>query len=188
MWLLPITIVSSVLLGILISEYNKPKIVNKLSNEEKNLVIKRINQLKGREFEVFTSKIYKLMGYKIQLTQATNDGGKDVVINKKGEKIFVECKNHAKKNSIGRPEAQKLCGSMVASNVSKGIILSVNGFNKNCKEYCKKVKGKKVQIQSIECIDIVGFLQCCDEIDKEEIFKLLNIEIYDKENKEMHIN
>ena len=70
---------------------------------------------------------------------------------------------------------------MVSGNVSKGIILSVNGFNKNCKDYCKKVKGKKVKIESIECIDIIEFLQCCGEIDKEEIFKLLNIATNDEE-------
>ena len=188
MWIFSLTIACSMLLGVLIARSNEEKVVNKLSNEEKNMLIRRIKELKGREFEIFTAEIYKLMGYKTHLTPATNDGGKDVVINKKGEKIFIECKNHENKNSIGRPEAQKLCGSMVAGNVSKGIILSVNGFNKNCKDYCKKVNGKKVKIESIECIDIIEFLQCCTEIDKEEIFKLLNIATGDEENEDMYMN
>lgn len=69
MWILPITVALSMLLGVLITRSNKDKEVNKLSDKEKNMIIRRIKELKGRDFEIFTEQIYKLMGYKTYLTQ-----------------------------------------------------------------------------------------------------------------------
>lgn len=40
MWILPVTIAFSMLLGILIAGSNKDEIVNQLSNEEKNIIIR----------------------------------------------------------------------------------------------------------------------------------------------------
>ena len=161
---------------------NKHKVVNPLTKEEKLMIINKVKNFSGRDFEIFSKEIYKILGYKAYLTAATNDKGKDVVLSKKGEKIFVECKNHKNRNSIGRPDVQKLCGAMVAENITKGILLSVNGFNKNCIDYCKKIKGKKVTIDSIECIDIIDLLESCSEIDGKEILDLcgVNREMSDK--------
>ncbi|AOR24131.1 restriction endonuclease [Clostridium taeniosporum] len=165
----------SCLLGYLCTKEDAPEKINPLTNKEKALIKSRIKDLSGREFEIFSSEVYKLLGYKVILTNATNDRGRDIVINKNGEKIFVECKNHTKHNSIGRPEAQKLCGAMVANNVSKGVILSVNGVNKNCNDYCKSIRGKTVKIDSIECINITEFLELCSELDSKKVFRVLGI-------------
>ena len=154
--------------------FHKESIITPLTSAEKAIVQSRVLKLSGREFEIFNAKIYELLGYKTILTPASNDGGKDIVIRKNGEKVFVECKHTDSKN-IGRPVAQKLCGAMVANNISKGLIITLNGAHKNCTDYCNKIKGKKVKIDSIEVIDLLDLLETCSEIDAEEIFKILKL-------------
>lgn len=65
---------------------------------------------------------------------------------------------------------------MVAGNISKGIILTFNGANKNCQEYCKKVKGKQMKIEYIEIINLMDLLEQCSEIDAKEILEVLELE------------
>lgn len=167
------------LIGIFIYSLIKNTVTNvditPLTNYDKLIVKNRIQNLTGREYEIFTAKMYELLGYKSILTPVTNDGGKDVILNNRGEKIFVECK-HTDKKSIGRPAAQKLCGAMVADNITKGLIITLDGANKNCKEYCDKVKGKQVKIDSIKIISLMDLLKICSEIDAEQIFKILDLD------------
>lgn len=177
-------LLSAGLIGYVIGVNRKPKIITPLSNYEKTIIKEKVRKMSGREYEIFAEKIYKLLGYKTVLTPATNDKGKDIVINKKGEKIYVECKNHKDSSSVGIPEAQKLCGAMVANNITKGIILTFDGANKNCKEYCKKVSGKKVKIESIEVIDLMDLLEQCRKVEAKEILSILGVE---KDNKNENI-
>lgn len=146
-----------------------------LTNDEKEMIRTKLLKLDGRSYEIFNAELYALLGYKVILTPATNDGGKDIVINKDGEKIFVECK-HTDSKSIGRPVGQKLCGAMVADNISKGIIVTINGAHKNCTEYCKKIKGKKVKIDSIKIIDLVDVLESCSVVDANKLLNILSID------------
>lgn len=153
----------------------KPNKITELNQYEKEIIIKRVNSLEPHEFEKFCANIYELLGFETHLTPQTNDGGKDIVLKKGGEKIFVECKHFKESNSVGRPVAQKLCGAMVANNISKGVILTLKGDNNNCKRYCKSIKNKKIKIDSIEVINIIELLEMCSNIESNKILNLLNI-------------
>lgn len=55
-----------------------------------------IFSLTSREFEILIAILYEALGYKVNLTKATRDGGKDIIAeineNERKEKVFVECK------------------------------------------------------------------------------------------------
>lgn len=161
---------------LILNSTNKyKKVITPLSDADIELIKERISSLNGREFEVFTYKLYSLLGYQTFLTPERNDGGKDIVINKDGEKIFVECKHNRRSSNVGRPEAQKLCGAMMASNISKGIILTLNGANKNCYDFCKKIKGKTIKIDSIEVVNVISLIESSSLLDSYELLSLLDI-------------
>lgn len=61
-----------------------------------------------RKFEQFVAKQFKRKNFKVILTPRTNDGGKDIIINKNGIKTYVECKYWNSNKSIGREEIQNL--------------------------------------------------------------------------------
>ena len=55
-----------------------------------------IFSLTSREFEILIAILYEALGYKVNLTKATREGGKDIIAeineNERKEKVFVECK------------------------------------------------------------------------------------------------
>ncbi|MHB9924618.1 restriction endonuclease [Clostridium botulinum] len=97
----------------------------------------------GRQFEIFCGELFKQLGYKINVTQKSYDGGKDIVLKKNGFTTYVECKRW---NSIlvGIEPLQKLVGSSIADSVLNMIFITTSGFNKNAKEYAKKMDSLKL--------------------------------------------
>ena len=79
-------------------------------------------QLDDREFEIVMAEIYNKLGYEVELTKATRDGGKDIIIRKPeilGDFIYyVECKKNAPKRHIGIGIVKNLVGTISTDRVN----------------------------------------------------------------------
>lgn len=51
-----------------------------------------------REFQYFVADFFCSLGYKVQVTSGSNDGGKDIILYKGNEMKFVEVKRYTKRN------------------------------------------------------------------------------------------
>lgn len=100
---------------------------------------KMIRNINPRQFEVFCCELYKALGYKAKITQATQDGGVDVVLKKGNVTTYVECKHYGKNSFIGREICQKLLGSCVMSGADKAIVFTTGSIHKNARECERKV-------------------------------------------------
>jgi HJR/Mrr/RecB family endonuclease len=111
-----------------------------LSEEEIRKIKNKILSMSPREFEVFCSNLLELSGYKAIITCGSNDGGKDIILNRLGRRYYVECKRF-KFTLVGRPIAQKLAGALIGDGlpVKNGIIITSSDFTKGCREYCDSV-------------------------------------------------
>ena len=49
-----------------------------------------------REFQYFVADFFCSLGYKVQVTSGSNDGGKDIILYKGNEMKFVEVKRYTK--------------------------------------------------------------------------------------------
>ena len=89
-------------------------------------------ELNPREFECLIAKLYEKLGYEVELTKATRDGGKDVIaVNKtpgKKEKLYIECKRYKTKVSVHW--ARALIGTLSTENITKGVLISPLGFTR----------------------------------------------------------
>lgn len=96
-------------------------------------------QLSSREFEMVMAEIYSKLGYKVELTKATCDGGKDIVISKPdilGDFIYyVECKRHVFKNPIGVGIVREFVGTINTDKVNGGILATTSYFTPDAKSY-----------------------------------------------------
>lgn len=144
-----------------------------------------INNMTGLEFESFSAWFFEeVYGFNdIVITQATNDGGVDLIMtDNNGEKIYVECKryNKFKKASkyefnedeeydfiIGREICQKLVGAMTLNNIKKGIIMTTGDINKNALNYVEKLRENSgVDIKFITMEEIIeGFEKVQEDLD-----------------------
>jgi HJR/Mrr/RecB family endonuclease len=98
------------------------------------VVRRNLRYMSPREFEEFTAKLFNQLGYSSKITQATRDGGKDVILN---NNIYIECKHY--QGSVGREIANKLYGVMCADGVKGGIIITTGHFTTDCINFCKRV-------------------------------------------------
>lgn len=103
-------------------------------NLSKPQLIALLCSLSPRQFEVFCSELFRVLGNDVQLTAEGCDGGKDVIVNKS---IYVECKRY-NTNMIGREICQKLLGAVEADKMEKGIIFTNGKIHDNAKEMLKK--------------------------------------------------
>ena len=111
-----------------------------LTSQDIDIVLQHIKQMNGREFELFMDYLFKMVGYRSDLTKSTNDKGKDIILTEDDRKIYVECKCWDENNAdIGRPILQKLIGSCASDNIKEAIIVTTSNYNKNAINYCKEI-------------------------------------------------
>lgn len=109
----------------------KEKLIKKYTVED----IENISD--WRNFEQFIAEQFKNKGFKVILTPQTNDGGKDIIIEKDGVKTYIECKYWNKNKSIGREEIQKLAGATMMDGIKNALFITTSIYNENAIEAAK---------------------------------------------------
>jgi hypothetical protein len=146
-----------------------------LFNSELSIIRNSIINMNWREFEIFSARLFALTGeYSYKVTPKTNDEGKDVILKKKDEVVYLECKHH-NTSKIGREVAQKLCGAMIADNISLGIIVTLNGANNRCLEYLSKLEKSKIASISIKVVNLDDLILKCLNLDAYTVYKIAGI-------------
>ena len=121
--------------------------IEKYNTLEKNLeLFKSMNDIQSvidsfreepSKFEEYCGHLYSSMGYEVDVTPKTNDGGYDLILHQNKEKIIVECKCYALRHSIGRPLIQKIVGANQVAQADKIIFITTSDFSKEAREYAK---------------------------------------------------
>lgn len=104
--------------------------------------------LSGHEFEDEVAALYRRQGYNAKVSKQGGDGGVDIVLEKNGERIAVQCKAH--KNPVSPAVIRDLYGTMISKNYHKGLLVSLNGFTSGTKSFAA---GKPIQL--IELKDLI---------------------------------
>lgn len=88
--------------------------------------------LTGREFEELIAEIFAKRGFTVELTQATHDGGRDIIAVRKDldipTKFIVECKRYAPERKVTLGIVQRLYGVKMAESANKAILATTSGF------------------------------------------------------------
>jgi hypothetical protein len=89
---------------------------------------------KGNKGNAFEKKFCRLLndaGYVVRTTPISGDDGIDIIAEKSGERVIIQCKNHNSK--IGAPEVRDFIGALTIQKIdepaTKGWIVSVSGFS-----------------------------------------------------------
>ena len=95
-------------------------------------------ELSGRKFEEEFSKVLKELGYSVQTTPTSGDGGIDIIATKSGKTTIIQCK--AWKNPVGPAPMRELQGVREANQ--DAWMVGLGGFTKGAKEFAsdKKIK------------------------------------------------
>lgn len=104
-----------------------------------------INVLSGIEFENLIYRVFTKLGFRVQTTKASGDGGIDLVAHYDGlvfkGKYLIQCKRW--KGTVGEPELRDLYGTTVSENALKGILVTSSSFTKQAEEFSR---GKNLEL------------------------------------------
>lgn len=118
---------------IVLSPINK-RILSYLLNNPQELY-----NLSSESFEIVMAEIYTKLGYNVERTQTTHDGGKDIIIRKSellGDFIYyVECKKYAPQNHIGVGLVKEFLGTINTDRVNGGILATTSFFSLDSKKF-----------------------------------------------------
>ncbi len=107
--------------------------------------------LSGLQFEKEVAKVFRDLGYMATVTKASGDGGVDIILNKDGKRIAVQCKHHAK--PVGPNDVRALMGVLYSQNFDAGIFVSLNGFTQSVyTEFLHSKSDKKLDLIGINKI------------------------------------
>jgi len=98
--------------------------------EIEDFVIKRLkSSLTFRQFEFFVAHLLERMGYHCRVTQASGDGGVDIIAHKDElgfqDIIKVQCKQTV--NTIGQPQVSQLYGHV--KDDEHGLFVTLGGYS-----------------------------------------------------------
>lgn len=97
-------------------------------------------KIEPRYFEKLMAEIYYKLGYDVELTQATRDGGKDIILTDHsplGDFVYyAECKHHEKESvKVGVGVVCKLYGTINMDRVNGGIVATNSFFTKDARDF-----------------------------------------------------
>lgn len=101
-------------------------------------------QLSSRRFEELIAEILMRKGYKVELTPATRDGGKDIYAAHKDDLgsflYLVECKKYDPTHKVGVKVIRDLYGVLSKEKATYGIVVTTSDFTKPTQEFQEDIK------------------------------------------------
>lgn len=101
-------------------------------------------KLSSRKFEELIAEIFMRKGYKVELTPATRDGGKDIYVAQKDDLgsflYIVECKKYTPTHRVGVNILRDLYGVLSKERATYGIAVTTSYFSKPAIEFQQELK------------------------------------------------
>ncbi|MFE4457831.1 restriction endonuclease [Nocardia tengchongensis] len=93
-------------------------------------------RLSPRDLEILAAALFRRLGYAVELTPPSADGGRDVIATKTGqgqnELLEIECKTHTR--PVGVDIARQLQGVVARSGANRGVLITIGRFTRGARE------------------------------------------------------
>ena len=96
----------------------------------------KIDRMSGEEFETYLEAHFRNLGYKVMLTQKSNDYGADLILEKSGERVAVQAKRYNGK--VGNAAIQEVSGAMRYYKCQNGMVITNSFYTKNAINLAKE--------------------------------------------------
>ena len=94
-------------------------------------------QLSPQQYERFCGALLEQNGWKVQYTKRTGDQGADIIAEKPGQRIVVQCKQWS--SSVGVHAVQEIHAACSYYRAHKGIVVSTTDYTSGAKELARRV-------------------------------------------------
>lgn len=98
--------------------------------------------IEWRDLERIIATVFSDFGYNVELTPASKDGGKDVIVWYKGESYIIEIK-HWKNDKVKQSYISDFLQVVIRENRKTGLYLSSSGYTSNAFETLSEIEKPK---------------------------------------------
>ena len=91
-----------------------------------------VSEFSGAEYEFLCAKLLREAGWDASLTQASNDQGADIIAQRDGLRVVVQCKRYAK--PVGNKAVQEVVAAKAITGAHKAVVITNAGYTNACKE------------------------------------------------------
>lgn len=117
-----------------------------------------------RRFEMLVADVFARNGAAVELTQATRDGGADVLVYSHGGVTgIIECKKHAEDRVVGVKEVRALVGAAVDWDVRDLWLVTTTEFSKEAIAYAARNRERGYEIELVKGTDLLSLLGVYNE-------------------------
>jgi HJR/Mrr/RecB family endonuclease len=93
---------------------------------ELSLDFEAVRSMSGAQFEAFTADLFRAMGHQAVVLGGAGDQGVDVMVNRRGERIAVQCKNH--KRPVGNRPVQEVYAGAQHHRCVEACVVAPAGY------------------------------------------------------------
>lgn len=103
-----------------------------------------VYDLSSRRFEELVAELFKDFGFEVELTNATRDGGRDILAWLENPAVkfltFVECKKYTPIRRVGVEVVRGLYGVQQMLDANKSVVVTTSFFSKPAREEHRKIE------------------------------------------------
>ena len=97
-------------------------------------LIEKLRTIDWFQFEKLVARMYANLGYSVERRGGANpDGGIDLIIEKEGQRIAIQCKQW-KKWTVGVRAIREFVGALTVASIDRGIFVTLCGYTGEAKQ------------------------------------------------------
>lgn len=103
----------------------------------------KIKNMSHRDFEYFVADIFENLGFSVKITQATRDGGRDIIATKADPipyTLIVECKHWGEKHKVDVSVVRSVYGVQMATQANQSVIVTSSKFTRDARMFAEERK------------------------------------------------
>ena len=93
---------------------------------ELSLRFEAVRAMSGAQFEVFTADLFRAMGHQAIVLGGAGDQGVDVIVNRRGERVAIQCKNH--RGPVGNRAVQEVYAGAKHHRCVEACVVAPAGY------------------------------------------------------------
>jgi hypothetical protein len=138
-----------------------PEILSHLSKKYSD-----IYQLSSHRFECLIAEIYANIGWHVEQTQQTRDGGIDLIcLSKKNKKLLVQCKRYAKERKVTISEVDRLLGVTMRTKGNEAHLVTSSFFTAPAIKAANQTHKEIMSFKLIDAHELLSLLEVYSDSD-----------------------
>lgn len=101
----------------------------------------QIESMSPRDFEFFVADIFEKLGFSVKITQATRDGGRDIIATKAKPipyTLIIECKHWRETHKVDVSVVRSIYGVQMATQANQSVVVTSSKFTRDARKFAEE--------------------------------------------------